>query len=166
MNAVTRKAPAKINLGLDIVGRRADGYHLLETVFQTVSVYDCLTVSHRTQAGISDVFGEKRAVRCHQSGVESGGGVLPCSGNHTAVSHRSGKAHSLTGWHGRRQYRCSSSAAGAAELTGVTLPQEQLLQIAVKLGADVPFSCTAERRMPPESARRWSSFRRVRCLIW
>ena len=53
MNAVTRKAPAKINLGLDIVGRRADGYHLLETVFQTVSVYDCLTVSHRTQAGIS-----------------------------------------------------------------------------------------------------------------
>ena len=53
MNAVTRKAPAKINLGLDIVGWRADGYHLLETVFQTVSVYDCLTVSHQTQAGIS-----------------------------------------------------------------------------------------------------------------
>ncbi|MFR4393426.1 MAG: hypothetical protein ACLT29_03660 [Ruminococcus callidus] len=57
-------------------------------------------------------------------------------------SHRSftliWKAHSLTGWHGRWQYRCSS-AAGAARLTGVTLPQEQLLQIAVKLGADVPF---------------------------
>ncbi len=37
---ITVKAAAKINLSLDIVGKREDGYHLLETVMQTVSLYD------------------------------------------------------------------------------------------------------------------------------
>ena len=45
MRAVTRTAPAKINLGLDITGTRADGYHLLETVFQAVSIADTVTVA-------------------------------------------------------------------------------------------------------------------------
>lgn len=49
---VIRKAPAKINLGLDVTGVRSDGYHLLETVFQTVSVYDMVTVSLTEQPGI------------------------------------------------------------------------------------------------------------------
>ncbi|MBQ8921158.1 MAG: 4-(cytidine 5'-diphospho)-2-C-methyl-D-erythritol kinase, partial [Oscillospiraceae bacterium] len=37
-------APAKINLSLDITGKRADGYHTLRSVFQTVSIYDTLTI--------------------------------------------------------------------------------------------------------------------------
>ena len=38
---ITVKAPAKINLTLDIVGKRADGYHDVAMVMQTVSLYDC-----------------------------------------------------------------------------------------------------------------------------
>ena len=49
---VTRKASAKINLGLDVTGIREDGYHLLETVFQTVSIYDVVTVSVTKKSGI------------------------------------------------------------------------------------------------------------------
>lgn len=41
---VTVKAPAKINLTLDIVGKRADGYHDVAMVMQTVSLYDTVTV--------------------------------------------------------------------------------------------------------------------------
>ena len=41
---VTVYAPAKINLTLDLVGVRVDGYHLLESVFQTLSVYDKIVV--------------------------------------------------------------------------------------------------------------------------
>ena len=37
MCAVTAFAPAKINLTLDIVGTRPDGYHLLESIFQSVA---------------------------------------------------------------------------------------------------------------------------------
>ena len=51
MKRMVLKTPAKINLTLDVVGKRADGYHTLETVFQTVSLYDTITVTlfpHRT----------------------------------------------------------------------------------------------------------------------
>jgi 4-diphosphocytidyl-2-C-methyl-D-erythritol kinase len=45
LKQITVLAPAKINLGLDIIGRREDGYHLLKMIMQTVSLYDEVTVS-------------------------------------------------------------------------------------------------------------------------
>ena len=38
------RAPAKLNLGLEVVGRRADGYHEIVTIMQTVTVFDDLTL--------------------------------------------------------------------------------------------------------------------------
>ncbi len=46
MNTVTLRAYAKINLSLDVTGKREDGYHLLESIFQGVSLYDNIRV-HR-----------------------------------------------------------------------------------------------------------------------
>ncbi|MFC1490727.1 4-(cytidine 5'-diphospho)-2-C-methyl-D-erythritol kinase [Candidatus Latescibacterota bacterium] len=42
---VIEKAPAKINLGLNIINKRDDGYHELLSIFQTVSIYDTLEIS-------------------------------------------------------------------------------------------------------------------------
>ena len=44
-NNLKVKAYGKVNLLLDIVGRRDDGYHMLNTVMQTVSLYDTLELS-------------------------------------------------------------------------------------------------------------------------
>lgn len=52
MNRVVTKAYAKINLGLDVVKRRADGYHEVKMVMQTVDLYDVLLVS-KTEEGIT-----------------------------------------------------------------------------------------------------------------
>lgn len=52
MKTVTVEAPAKINLGLDIIGRRNDGYHLLRMIMQTVSLYDEITV-WKVDSGVS-----------------------------------------------------------------------------------------------------------------
>ena len=57
---VTVYAPAKINLTLDIVGVREDGYHLLESIFQSVSIYDTIVVKKKWGRGISLV-----ADNCH-----------------------------------------------------------------------------------------------------
>lgn len=54
-------APAKINLTLDVVGRRADGYHDLKTVMQAVDLYDIVTVS--------DNGGEQVSITCDHEGV-------------------------------------------------------------------------------------------------
>ena len=45
-------APAKLNLFLHVVGQRADGYHLLQTVFQFIDFYDELEFSVRSDSGI------------------------------------------------------------------------------------------------------------------
>ena len=45
MKTITLEAPAKINLTLDILGRRADGYHDLRMVMQSVSLGDTVTVT-------------------------------------------------------------------------------------------------------------------------
>jgi len=52
LKTVTVEAPAKINLGLDIIGRRNDGYHLLRMIMQTVSLYDEITV-WKVDSGVS-----------------------------------------------------------------------------------------------------------------
>lgn len=137
---VIRKAPAKINLGLDVTGVRSDGYHLLETVFQTVSVYDMVTVSLTEQPGI--------VLTCDMPGV-------PCDAKNIAwkaaqrfcemagifqgvVIHLEKHIPAEAGMGG-------GSTDGAAvllalqELTDHPLSMEQLSAIAVSLGADVPF---------------------------
>lgn len=47
MNAQTRTAPCKVNLALDILRRRPDGYHDMKMVMQTLSLGDCVTVESR-----------------------------------------------------------------------------------------------------------------------
>lgn len=44
MNAMKVKAAAKINLALDVTGKLPNGYHTIESVFQTVSIYDEITI--------------------------------------------------------------------------------------------------------------------------
>ncbi len=50
------KAYAKINLMLDIVNRRNDGYHDLFMIMQSVSVYDTITVTENKSKSISITF--------------------------------------------------------------------------------------------------------------
>ena len=45
MEQITIEAPCKINLSLDIVGKLPNGYHEMDMVMQTVSLYDTLTLS-------------------------------------------------------------------------------------------------------------------------
>lgn len=52
MKRLTLSAPAKINLTLDVVGKREDNYHLIRTVMQTVTLSDTVTVTQVDEPGI------------------------------------------------------------------------------------------------------------------
>lgn len=71
---VTVEAPAKINLTLDVVGRRDDGYHLVETVMQAVDLCDRVTVRRTDKPGAVSLL-------CGDARVPDGRTIQPSGGS-------------------------------------------------------------------------------------
>jgi 4-diphosphocytidyl-2-C-methyl-D-erythritol kinase len=137
MTTVRALAPAKLNLGLEVIGNRADGYHEIATVMQTVSVFDrltvvpageiTLTVTERSLAGDDNlVLAAARLLR-QALGLTEGASI--------SLSKRIPTAAGLGG--------ASSDAAAAllavSQLWGAALPPARMLALAAHLGSDVPF---------------------------
>ncbi|MGB7280838.1 MAG: 4-(cytidine 5'-diphospho)-2-C-methyl-D-erythritol kinase [Candidatus Acidiferrum sp.] len=143
MREVRIPAFAKINLRLEILGKRSDGYHELRTVFQSISLHDELRLRTSRQPGISLTIQGNPALS-HEPFQKN----LVYRAVH-ALRHefkiRSGVEIKLrkTIPAGRGLGGGSSDAAAALlgflRLTGRKLPLPRLLELASSLGADVPF---------------------------
>jgi len=132
-------APAKVNLFLHVTGRRADGYHLLESLFAFTDFADTLTLTLRDDGGIvriGDVAGVPadedlalRAARALRTATGTRHGVA------VAMAKRIPQGAGLGGG--------SSDAASVLlalnRLWKLELPRARLLDIAQTLGADVAF---------------------------
>ncbi|HCT92898.1 MAG TPA: 4-(cytidine 5'-diphospho)-2-C-methyl-D-erythritol kinase [Lachnospiraceae bacterium] len=134
------RAMAKINLGLDVLGKRADGYHDLRTVMQTVYMYDTLDITMRVRPGII---------------VETNLPFLPVDkGNlvYRAAQLLMDEFDIKNGLHIRLDKHipvaagmAGGSADAAAVLVGVNrmfrlgLSRNELMERGVRLGADVPY---------------------------
>jgi 4-diphosphocytidyl-2-C-methyl-D-erythritol kinase len=137
MTRLHLQAPAKLNLGLEIVGRRADGFHEIVTILQTVSLVDDLVIAQAEELTVicsdSNLSGRdnlvyEALVRLRQrAGLDRGVAV--------SIKKRIPAAAGLGG--------ASSDAAaalvGAARLWGTNLSDEDLVEMAAGLGSDVPF---------------------------
>jgi 4-diphosphocytidyl-2-C-methyl-D-erythritol kinase len=136
-------AYAKINLRLEILGKRADGYHELRTIFQTVSLHDTLTFRATRGAGISLVIrgndalsqeaAEKNLVYRAADALRRELKIHP--GVEIVLQKNIPTGRGLGGG--------SSDAAAALlgylQFTGKQIGIVRLLEIAAELGADVPF---------------------------
>jgi 4-diphosphocytidyl-2-C-methyl-D-erythritol kinase len=143
MQEVKIRAFAKINLRLEILGKRPDGYHELRTIFQTVSLHDELRLRLSKSPGITlrvegnaVLSGEPteknlvyRAVAAVRSELKDESGVA------IELKKRIPAGRGLGGG--------SSDAAAAMigylRLTGKQVAAERLMEIGSSLGADVPF---------------------------
>ncbi len=137
-------APAKLNLFLHVTGRRADGYHLLQTVFQMVDHGDLLDFDLRTDRAIrrtTEVAGVPeqqdlivRALTLLQAEHLRRHGSLP-PGIDVAIDKRLPMGGGLGGG--------SSDAATALmvanHLWGSAVARAELMALALPLGADIPF---------------------------
>lgn len=135
-------AYAKINLTLDVVGRRDDGFHLLRSVMQTIALHDTIALTPRESPQLAfacdnpDIDdGQNLALRAAQL-VQSTMGV---SGGMSIELHKSTPLQAGLGG--------GSSDAGAvlvacAELWRAPAPQPTMLDLAARLGSDVPFFLT------------------------
>lgn len=138
MRTISCPAPAKLNLFLHVTGRRADGYHLLQTLFRFIDLHDTLHFTLREDGEVrrsNPVEGVAedqdlcvRAARLLQA--ETG-----CAqGADIAVEKRIPMGGGLGGG--------SSDAATALialnRLWSLGLSRERLMQLGLRLGADVP----------------------------
>ena len=142
MREVRIPAFAKINLRLDILGKRPDGYHELRTIFQTVSLHDELHLRTSRQGVALSIRGN---TVLSQEPIQKNLVYRAVDALRRELKIRSGVEIELkkTIPAGRGLGGGSSDAAAALlgylRLTKCHLPQSRLLEIASSLGADVPF---------------------------
>jgi len=147
MKSVQVPAYAKVNLCLDIVGARSDGYHELRTIFQTISLHDTLRLEWSENAGI-----ELRIAGNATLASEPGRDNLvyrALDELRRELKLRRGLRAVLTKQIpvGRGLGGGSSDAAATLvallRLAGKRVEAARLFEIASRLGADVPFFCAA-----------------------
>jgi 4-diphosphocytidyl-2-C-methyl-D-erythritol kinase len=138
-SAVSFLAPAKLNLSLQVFGKRPDGYHHIRSVMVPVSLYDEVTVEE-APAGIQvecDAPGvpTDAANSCHKAAVL----FLAWAGTPAGVRVRIRKAIPAESGLGGGSSDAAAALKGLIALTGKHPPPEALLAMAVRVGADVPF---------------------------
>ncbi len=138
-------APAKINLSLDIVGKRPDGYHDVAMVMQTVSLYDTVTVSDEVDDSVdTDVL-----VTCDVEGIPTDGSNIVCKAASAFFDYCRLTPVKISVDIEKRIPSQAGLAGGSTDAAAVImalnfmfdqkLTQEQMCEIGAKVGADVPF---------------------------
>ena len=136
---LSRRSPCKVNFLLNILGKRPDGFHELETVMHPVSLHDELTFEKRGitfQLSCSDpalpVDRGNLVFRAAEIFLQS---AKVRDGVHIHLEKRIPLAAGLGGGSGN----AATTLLGLNELFGTPLAAEQLHQLAASLGSDVPF---------------------------
>jgi len=138
------KAFGKINLTLDVLGRRRDGYHLLDTVMQTVSIWDELEIQTGGERGVrlecnreslpldskNTVYRAAKFFLEDQGLVNEGLTIYI----HKFIPSRSGM--------GGGSADAAAVLRGLNEMYGAGLSDGKLMELGAKVGADVPFCVT------------------------
>ena len=141
-DAVTVRAPAKVNLALAVGGPRPDGYHELATVFHAVSLYDDVTATAADdvtvtvdgpQAGQVPLDRSNLAVRAalllaRSTGIDDGVHLHIRKGIPVAGGMAGGSADA------------AAALLACDQLWHTGLPRDELRELAAELGSDVPFA--------------------------
>ncbi|PWK38613.1 4-(cytidine 5'-diphospho)-2-C-methyl-D-erythritol kinase [Cupriavidus plantarum] len=131
-------APAKLNLFLHVTGRRPDGYHLLQTVFQLIDWNDMLHF-HRREDGIVARTTEIAGVPADTDLVVRAARALQAAtGTTFGVDIAVDKHLPMGGGIGGGSSDAATTLLALNRLWGLGLSRQRLMEIGVALGADVP----------------------------
>ena len=147
MKAVTLKSPAKINLFLEVTGKRKDGYHLLETLFAKIDLCDIITVARTGREGavvlsVSAVAGIKLSSGSDNLAVRAAEKFRTEFGITEGLRITLKKKIPIGAGLGGGSSNAASTLLALAKLfkAGKKSPKwKKILNIAAGLGADVPF---------------------------
>lgn len=137
---ITRKAYAKINLGLDVTGRREDGYHIVRMIMQNVDIYDTLTFEKNDLGQIRltankdtiptdehNLIYKVCALLMEKYDIKEGVDVHLEKRIPVAAGMAGGSTDGAAAFYGMK------------ELFDLPITQKEMCEMAVKLGADIPY---------------------------
>lgn len=143
MDKIELKAYGKINIGLDVIRKREDGYHDLDMIMQTVGVYDYVIISRED------------GTQTYEIEVSTDADILPNDKGNLAfmaakvlmeaydikskVKIHINKRIPIAGGMAGGSADCAAVLRGVNKLFQLGLTDEQLQEYGVKLGADVPY---------------------------
>ena len=134
------KAYGKINLGLDVLGKREDGYHQVRMIMQTVGLHDSIDIYRKARQGIAvesnlyylpnneqNLAYRAAALLMEEFGVDAG------------LSIRLRKFIPVSAGMAGGSSDAAAVLFGVNKMFGLGLSKEQLMERGLKLGADVPY---------------------------
>ena len=137
---ITRKAYAKINLGLDVTGKRDDGYHLVNMIMQNVDIYDTLTFEDRDDGQIK-LFSEDASIPTDESNLicKVARQLQEECGVDRGVSIELEKRIPVAAGMAGGSTDAAATYLALNELWDLKLSKDELCRLGVKLGADIPY---------------------------
>ena len=157
-------APAKLNLFLHVTGRRADGYHELQTLFQLVDLTDTITITLRQDGHIERPVGPRDVPEESDLTLRAARALKGASGTALGASLFVHKRIPLGGGLGGGSSDAATTLVALNELWGCGLTLDELAGLGLSLGADVPVFIrgssawaegVGERLTPVSLPQRW-----------
>ena len=147
MKTLTRNAYAKVNLALDVLRRREDGYHDVCMIMQNLSLYDTLTFTMEEADTLAITLScDKEFVPCDvknlvYKAVALMGETYHLTGKiHVDITKRIPVEAGMAGG----STDCAAAFHAMRELYGLDVSDQELMKLGVKLGADVPYCIMAK----------------------
>lgn len=140
MNVLVRKAYAKINLGLDVLRRREDGYHEVKMIMQTVGIHDILTFKEAPE-GVLELSVNSMQIPDNDDNliIKAAKLLLQTAGINKGVSINLEKNIPVAAGMAGGSTDAAATFLGLNELFELSYTKEDLQKMGVKLGADIPY---------------------------
>lgn len=135
---IEEKGFGKVNLGLRIIRRRDDGYHEIDTIFQSIGLYDTIQLE---RAETFSLTCSEAALPCDSSNLAYRAYTALCAytGRRASARIHLQKAIPLAAGLAGGSTDCAAVLRGLNRLWNLQLSLAELAQIGASLGADVPF---------------------------
>ena len=138
MSARSWPAPAKLNLMLHIVGRRADGYHELQTVFRLIDLCDRVELTVREDGAITRPRGPAGVSEAEDLTVRAARALKDATGTRLGAEIAIKKSIPMGGGLGGGSSDAATTLVGLNQMWRTGLDCAQIAAIGAKLGADIP----------------------------
>ena len=139
MEEIEIPSPAKINLFLEVIARRPDGYHEIESVMQLVDLCDCVRLARKPRGIQVSVAGAELPSGRGNLAYKAAALLMETAGLSDGVHIRLEKRIPVAGGLGGGSSNAAAVLAGLNRLYGLGRSREELTEIGASLGSDVPF---------------------------